>query len=99
MSVTAGTRQNAFLTRNVAVCNFISALCVFSFSFLKKRLSDLSNQSHDSQASNSTLSATSHEDRHSVTAPLQREELVDGQSPPEEEDLDEMEVEYIEVHI
>uniref|UniRef100_A0A3B4F0M6 Protein scribble homolog n=1 Tax=Pundamilia nyererei TaxID=303518 RepID=A0A3B4F0M6_9CICH len=32
-----------------------------------KRLSDLSNQSHDSQVSNSTLSATSHEDRQNVT--------------------------------
>uniref|UniRef100_A0A8D3B1B8 Protein scribble homolog n=1 Tax=Scophthalmus maximus TaxID=52904 RepID=A0A8D3B1B8_SCOMX len=50
-----------------------------------KRLSDLSNQSHDSQVSNSTLSATS-----------QREDLVDGLSPPEEDELDEMEVEYIE---
>uniref|UniRef100_A0A669B5C6 Protein scribble homolog n=1 Tax=Oreochromis niloticus TaxID=8128 RepID=A0A669B5C6_ORENI len=33
----------------------------------EKRLSDLSNQSHDSQVSNSTLSATSHEDRQNVT--------------------------------
>uniref|UniRef100_A0A1A8Q6M4 Protein scribble homolog n=2 Tax=Nothobranchius rachovii TaxID=451742 RepID=A0A1A8Q6M4_9TELE len=59
-----------------------------------KRLSDVSNQSHDSQASNSTLSATSHEDRQN--AALQKEDFVDGQSPQEEEDLDEMEVEYIE---
>ncbi|XP_047423964.1 protein scribble homolog isoform X15 [Mugil cephalus] len=59
----------------------------------EKRLSDLSNQSHDSQVSNSTLSATSHEDRQNVTAASHREDLVDGH---EEEDLDEMEVEYIE---
>nr|XP_043894954.1 protein scribble homolog isoform X5 [Solea senegalensis] len=63
----------------------------------EKRLSDLSNQSHDSQVSNSTLSATSHEDRHNVTATShQREDLVDGHFPHEEEELDEMEVEYIE---
>ncbi|KAK2859640.1 hypothetical protein Q5P01_004260 [Channa striata] len=61
----------------------------------EKRLSDLSNQSHDSQVSNSTLSATSHEERQNVTFNLQREEL-DGHSPQEEEELDEMEVEYIE---
>lgn len=34
-----------------------------------------------------------------MTAPLQREDLVDGHSPQEEEELDEMEVEYIEVNI
>ncbi|XP_044031846.1 protein scribble homolog isoform X17 [Siniperca chuatsi] len=62
----------------------------------EKRLSDLSNQSRDSQVSNSTLSATSHEDRQNVTAASQREDLVDGHSPLEEEELDEMEVEYIE---
>ncbi|XP_076617273.1 protein scribble homolog isoform X1 [Chaetodon auriga] len=62
----------------------------------EKRLSDLSNQSHESQVSNSTLSATSHDDRHNVTAASQREDLVDGHSPQEEEELDEMEVEYIE---
>ncbi|XP_027130099.1 protein scribble homolog isoform X3 [Larimichthys crocea] len=62
----------------------------------EKRLSDLSNQSHDSQVSNSTLSATSHEDRHNVTSASQREDLVDGHYPQEEEELDEMEVEYIE---
>ncbi|XP_027860528.1 protein scribble homolog isoform X21 [Xiphophorus couchianus] len=61
-----------------------------------KRLSDVSNQSHDSQVSNSTLSATSHEERHNLLAPSQRGELVNNQSPQEEEDLDEMEVEYIE---
>ncbi|XP_060920511.1 protein scribble homolog isoform X12 [Labrus mixtus] len=60
----------------------------------EKRLSDLSNQSHDSQVSNSTLSATSHEERQNVAS--QREDLVDGHSPQEEEELDEMEVEYIE---
>uniref|UniRef100_A0A672J086 Protein scribble homolog n=1 Tax=Salarias fasciatus TaxID=181472 RepID=A0A672J086_SALFA len=57
----------------------------------EKRLSDLSNQSHDSQVSNSTLSATSHEDRHNVTAASQKEDLVDGHVPQDEEDLDEME--------
>nr|XP_033494358.1 protein scribble homolog isoform X16 [Epinephelus lanceolatus] len=62
----------------------------------EKRLSDLSNQSHDSQVSNSTLSATSHEDRQNVTVASQREDLVDGHSPQDEEELDEMEVEYIE---
>ncbi|PWA18138.1 hypothetical protein CCH79_00004044 [Gambusia affinis] len=61
-----------------------------------KRLSGLSNQSHDSQVSNSTLSATSHEERHNLVAPSQRGELVNNQSPQEEEYLDEMEVEYIE---
>ncbi|XP_034004396.1 protein scribble homolog isoform X6 [Trematomus bernacchii] len=60
----------------------------------EKRLSDLSNQSHDSQVSNSTLSATSHEERHNVTS--QREDLVDGHAPQYDDELDEMEVEYIE---
>ncbi|XP_068438193.1 protein scribble homolog isoform X6 [Clinocottus analis] len=62
----------------------------------EKRLSDLSNQSHDSQVSNSTLSATSHEERKNVTVASQREDLVDGHYHQEEEELDEMEVEYIE---
>ncbi|XP_061569601.1 protein scribble homolog [Cololabis saira] len=62
----------------------------------EKRLSDLSNQSHDSQVSRSTLSATSQEDRQNVSLAFQREGLADGHSPQEEEDLDEMEVEYIE---
>ncbi|XP_061521765.1 protein scribble homolog isoform X7 [Phycodurus eques] len=62
----------------------------------EKRLSDLSNQSHDSQVSDSTLSAISHEERREVALPSQREDLVDGHSRHEEEDLDEMEVEYIE---
>ncbi|XP_078794586.1 protein scribble homolog isoform X27 [Oryzias latipes] len=58
----------------------------------EKRLSDLSNQSHDSH---STLSATSHEDRRNA-AP-QRGDVVDGHAAQEdEEELDEMEVEYIE---
>ncbi|CAL9698179.1 unnamed protein product [Knipowitschia caucasica] len=57
----------------------------------EKRLSDVSNQSHDSQVSNSTASATSHEERAAVpTAP--HRDLVDGHR----EELDEMEVEYIE---
>ncbi|KAM4719103.1 protein scribble homolog [Anableps anableps] len=62
----------------------------------EKRLSDVSNQSRDSQVSNSTLSATSHEERRNLVTTSQRGDLVDGQSPQEEEDLDEMEVEYIE---
>ncbi|XP_034718408.1 protein scribble homolog isoform X4 [Etheostoma cragini] len=62
----------------------------------EKRLSDLSNQSHDSQVSNSTLSATSHEYRQNVTAASQREDLVDSRSPQDEDELDEMDVEYIE---
>uniref|UniRef100_A0A3Q3LYZ4 Protein scribble homolog n=1 Tax=Mastacembelus armatus TaxID=205130 RepID=A0A3Q3LYZ4_9TELE len=62
----------------------------------EKRLSDLSNQSHDSQVSNSTLSATSHEGRQNVTIASRREDFVDGHSPQDDEELDEMEVEYIE---
>ncbi|XP_030204167.1 protein scribble homolog isoform X16 [Gadus morhua] len=57
-----------------------------------KRLSDLSNQSQESQASNSTVSANSHEERRGLTT--QGEELADGHAY--QEDLDEMEVEYIE---
>lgn len=34
-----------------------------------------------------------------MTVTIQGEELVDGHSPQEEEELDEMEVEYIEVNI
>lgn len=71
----------------------------FVISFQEKRLSDLSNQSHDSQVSNSTLSAASHEDRLNAAANTQREDLVDGHSPQDEDELDEMEVEYIEVII
>ncbi|XP_068504876.1 protein scribble homolog isoform X21 [Syngnathus scovelli] len=62
----------------------------------EKRLSDLSNQSHDSQVSDSTLSATSHEERRDAAVPSQREDLVDGHSHHEDEELDDMEVEYIE---
>nr|XP_057916726.1 protein scribble homolog isoform X2 [Doryrhamphus excisus] len=62
----------------------------------EKRLSDLSNQSHDSHVSDSTLSATSHEERREGVVPSHREDLVDGHFNQEEEDLDEMEVEYIE---
>ncbi|CAL8293812.1 unnamed protein product [Lota lota] len=58
----------------------------------EKRLSDLSNQSQESQASNSTVSANSHEERRGLTT--QGEELADGHAYHEE--LDEMEVEYIE---
>ncbi|XP_030635367.1 protein scribble homolog isoform X1 [Chanos chanos] len=59
----------------------------------EKRLSGMSSQSHDSQASNSTASANSQEDRRDLTNA--GEELVDGHAQ-EEEELDEMEVEYIE---
>ncbi|KAM6953296.1 protein scribble homolog [Aplochiton taeniatus] len=59
----------------------------------EKRLSSLSNQSHDSQATNSTVSANSHEERRGV-AFIQREDPVDGHL--REDELDEMEVEYIE---
>uniref|UniRef100_A0A8C9XT67 Protein scribble homolog n=1 Tax=Sander lucioperca TaxID=283035 RepID=A0A8C9XT67_SANLU len=45
----------------------------------EKRLSDLSNQSHDSQVSNSTLSANSHEYRQNMTAASQREDLDNGE--------------------
>uniref|UniRef100_A0A4W5NIY9 Protein scribble homolog n=1 Tax=Hucho hucho TaxID=62062 RepID=A0A4W5NIY9_9TELE len=53
----------------------------------EKRLSDLSNQSHDSAASNSTASANSHEERRG----LMTTDLVGGRGPREEEELDEME--------
>ncbi|KAG9347747.1 hypothetical protein JZ751_003761, partial [Albula glossodonta] len=60
-----------------------------------KRLSGLSNHSHDSQASNSTASAGSHEERQDLTTT--GEEPVEGNGQEqEEEELDEMEVEYIE---
>lgn len=74
--------------------SFYTVTCFLFICVQEKRLSDLSNQSHDSQVSNSTLSANSVEDRH--LAPSQREDLADGNSVQEEE-LDEMEVEYIEV--
>ncbi|XP_048122210.1 protein scribble homolog isoform X8 [Alosa alosa] len=61
----------------------------------EKRLSGVSNQSHDSQASNSTASATSHDERQGLNN--QREALVDShRHDQEDEELDEMEVEYIE---
>ncbi|KAL2085639.1 hypothetical protein ACEWY4_018959 [Coilia grayii] len=59
----------------------------------EKRLSGLSNQSHDSQASNSTASANSHDERQGLHS--QGESVLDGHEQ-EEEELDEMEVEYIE---
>ncbi|XP_036791296.1 protein scribble homolog isoform X9 [Oncorhynchus mykiss] len=61
----------------------------------EKRLSNLSNQSHDSAASNSTASANSHEERRCVITTA-RESLVGGRGEQEEEELDEMEVEYVE---
>lgn len=62
----------------------------------EKRLSGVSNQSHDSQASNSTASAASHEERQGLSRP--REAALDGRGhEQEDEELDEMEVEYIEV--
>lgn len=60
----------------------------------EKRLSGLSNQSHDSQASSSTASAASQDERRGVNST--GVVLNDGQAP-EEEELDEMEVEYTEV--
>uniref|UniRef100_A0AAY4B1F7 Protein scribble homolog n=1 Tax=Denticeps clupeoides TaxID=299321 RepID=A0AAY4B1F7_9TELE len=62
----------------------------------EKRLSDLSNQSQDSQGSNSTASANSHEDGPGHRLP--GEIFVDGHSQEQNEELDEMEVEYNEVN-
>ncbi|KAG1943214.1 protein scribble [Pimephales promelas] len=59
----------------------------------EKRLSGLSNQSHDSQASSSTASATSQDEKRVINSTGM--ELNDGQCR-EEEELDEMEVEYSE---
>ncbi|KAM8882045.1 protein scribble homolog isoform 3-T3 [Synchiropus picturatus] len=61
----------------------------------EKRLSNLSAHSHDSQVSNSTLSAASHEERREAVS-SHRDDVVDGHFGEEEEELDEMEVEYIE---
>ncbi|XP_035268817.1 protein scribble homolog isoform X11 [Anguilla anguilla] len=61
----------------------------------EKRLSGLSNHSHDSQASNSTASAASHEERQELTTAGEAPVNGDAQEQ-EEEELDEMEVEYIE---
>uniref|UniRef100_A0A6Q2ZE57 Protein scribble homolog n=1 Tax=Esox lucius TaxID=8010 RepID=A0A6Q2ZE57_ESOLU len=60
----------------------------------EKRLSNLSNQSHDSAASNSTASANSHEERRGMTGEVLA--CGRGHQQEEEEELDEMEVEYIE---
>ncbi|KAI1902084.1 hypothetical protein AGOR_G00041070 [Albula goreensis] len=61
----------------------------------EKRLSGLSNQSSESHASNSTASAGSNEERRDLT--ITWEEPVNGQGHTEDgEELDEMEVEYIE---
>ncbi|XP_051755204.1 protein scribble homolog isoform X9 [Ctenopharyngodon idella] len=59
----------------------------------EKRLSGLSNQSHDSQASSSTASATSQDEKRAINSTGM--ELNNGQGQ-EEEELDEMEVEYSE---
>ncbi|XP_073691987.1 protein scribble homolog isoform X15 [Garra rufa] len=59
----------------------------------EKRLSGLSNQSHDSQASSSTASATSQDEKRGINNT--GVEINDGQGQ-EEEELDEMEVEYTE---
>ncbi|XP_073715280.1 protein scribble homolog isoform X17 [Misgurnus anguillicaudatus] len=59
----------------------------------EKRLSALSNQSHDSQASSSTASATSQDERRGVNSTGMVPNNGHGQ---EEEELDEMEVEYTE---
>nr|XP_023688600.1 protein scribble homolog isoform X17 [Paramormyrops kingsleyae] len=61
----------------------------------EKRLSGLSSNSHNSQASYSTASAGSHEERRGL--PTEGEEPEDGYAQDQEEEgLDEMEVEYIE---
>lgn len=57
-------------------------------------MSGLSNQSHDSQASSSTASANSQDEKRGVHST--GVEINDGQGQ-EEEELDEMEVEYTEV--
>lgn len=59
----------------------------------EKRLSGLSNQSHDSQASSSTASATSQDEKRGINST--GIDLNDGLGQDEEE-LDEMEVEYSE---
>ncbi len=60
----------------------------------EKRLSKLSNKSHDSQASSSTASATSQDEKRGVNSTAVGINNGHGQ---EEEELDEMEVEYTEV--
>ncbi|XP_059369634.1 protein scribble homolog isoform X8 [Carassius carassius] len=59
----------------------------------EKRLSGLSNQSHDSQTSSSTASATSQEEKRGINST--GVEINNGHGQ-EEEELDEMEVEYTE---
>ncbi|XP_026071408.1 protein scribble homolog isoform X16 [Carassius auratus] len=59
----------------------------------EKRLSGLSNQSHDSQTSSGTASATSQEEKRGVNST--GVEINNGHGQ-EEEELDEMEVEYTE---
>uniref|UniRef100_A0A8D0CCC1 Protein scribble homolog n=1 Tax=Scleropages formosus TaxID=113540 RepID=A0A8D0CCC1_SCLFO len=61
----------------------------------ERPLSGLSEESHDSQASDSTASARSREDRQVLVA--KDEEPTDGhEQEPEEEEVDDMEVEYTE---
>uniref|UniRef100_A0A8C1GIF4 Protein scribble homolog n=1 Tax=Cyprinus carpio TaxID=7962 RepID=A0A8C1GIF4_CYPCA len=62
----------------------------------EKRLSRLSNQSHDSQTSSSTASATPQEEKRGINST--GVQINDGHGQ-EEEELDEMEVEYTEVCI
>ncbi|XP_056610275.1 protein scribble homolog isoform X4 [Triplophysa dalaica] len=59
----------------------------------EKRLSGLSNQSHDSQASSSTASATSHDEKRGVN---RTGVVLNNVQAQVEEELDEMEVEYTE---
>ncbi|KAG7488827.1 hypothetical protein MATL_G00038000 [Megalops atlanticus] len=61
----------------------------------EKRLSGLSNHSNDSQASNSTASAGSQEERQDLITTGEEPADEDAQEQ-EEEEVDEMEVEYIE---
>ncbi|KAL1006904.1 hypothetical protein UPYG_G00078720 [Umbra pygmaea] len=58
----------------------------------EKRLSNLSNQSHDSVVSNSTASANSHDEKRGMAV----EVLACGRGNHQDEEIDEMEVEYIE---
>ncbi|KAJ8418762.1 hypothetical protein AAFF_G00002610 [Aldrovandia affinis] len=61
----------------------------------EKRLSGLSNHSHDSQASSTTASAGSREERQGLTTTAEEPPDTTAQEQ-EEEELNEMEVEYIE---
>ncbi|KAL4635473.1 hypothetical protein GN956_G14710 [Arapaima gigas] len=60
----------------------------------ERRLSRLSDESHDSRATDSTVSACSHEDRQVLI--IKEEDASDGHGQEEEEELDDMEVEYTE---